>query len=116
MRAESARRRVSPDTGLTTVAQDGAPGRMSERVPGSWRGVPACETAGRQTAHLHRASGLCSRMNVQRLVPVVDLEIDWRGTTPSRLDELTETEEKGCPLHAAVGGELDRLLPVAVSK
>src|SRR5688572_1671876 len=53
---------------------------------------------------------------ILRLVPVVDLEVVWRGLAPAGLHELAETQQKGRPLHAAVAHELDRLAPAAMTE
>src|SRR5690606_20796437 len=59
----------------------------------------------------HRASRLRSPS-----VPVVDLHVSRRRTSPPALYQLPQTQEEGRPLHTAVGRELDRFTPVPMTE
>src|SRR5262249_49084511 len=49
-------------------------------------------------------------------VPVVDLEVVGRRLAFSGLGQRPEAQEERCPLHAAMGCEFHRFVPVAVTE
>src|SRR5262245_38974536 len=80
--------------------------------PGQTHGGANCVLHLRQRRDARNASPNSSSF----LIPIINFYIIRRRFTFPGLNEISETQQEGCPFHTAMGGEFVRLTPVLMAE